>query len=198
MNFLTEELPDSITVDNIHYSIDTDFKTWIKIYYELNKGTKKGIINALVLAMGDIQVKFDLGKALEAICGFMQCGEEVSGTAKGKKCLDFAYDSKYIYAAFMQQYKIDLTETNMHWWKFRALFDGLDSNTKIMKIIEIRSVNLSEIKNKEQKAYYAKMQKQYRLPLSGFDKAINDELTKALKEGRDLSGILGIGGEQHE
>ena len=67
-----------------------------------------------------------------------------------------------------------------------------------MKIIEIRSVNLSEIKNKEQKAYYAKMQKQYRLPLSGFDKAINDERTKALKEGRDLSGILGIGGEQHE
>jgi len=65
----------------------------------------------------------------------------------------------------MQQYNIDLQEIKyMHWWKFKALFNGLAENTEIVKIMGYRAVNLSKIKDKEQKNFYKRMKKIYALP----------------------------------
>ena len=60
---------------------------------------------------------------------------------------------------------IDLQETKyMHWWKFKALFDGLNENTEIVKIMGYRSINLSQIKDIEKRKYYKKMKRLYALP----------------------------------
>ena len=69
-----------------------------------------------------------------------------------------------IYSAFMQQYKIDLSDTRMHWWKFKALFGGLSEDTHIVKAIQYRTIDLSTIKDKEQKKFYKKMKSAYKLP----------------------------------
>ena len=34
------------------------------------------------------------------------------------------YDSPYIYADFMREYGINLSTAELHWFEFRALFDG--------------------------------------------------------------------------
>ena len=52
----------------------------------------------------------------------------------------------------------------MHWWKFKALFDGLNENTEIVKIMGYRSVNLSQIKDSEKRNYYKKMKRLYAIP----------------------------------
>ena len=44
------------------------------------------------------------------------------------------------------------------------MFAGLSEENKIIKIMEYRSVNLAEIKDKNQKAFYRKMKELYKLP----------------------------------
>ena len=77
----------------------------------------------------------------------------------------------------MSQYNIDLQDIEqLHWWKFKALLEGLKEDNKLSKIIEYRSVDLSKIKDKEQRKFYKDMQKQYSL------KKENEEDLKLLEE----------------
>ena len=71
---------------------------------------------------------------------FYQCGEseqKEEDKNKRQRCqrrnsrdpaYSFAQDAPYIYAAFKEQYGIDLTEVEMHWWKFMALFESLNED----------------------------------------------------------------------
>ena len=43
--------------------------------------------------------------------------------------------NKAIYNSFMSYYHIDLLTTELHWWQFKTLFDGLGEETELMKII---------------------------------------------------------------
>lgn len=52
----------------------------------------------------------------------------------------------------------------LHWWEFRALFQGLKDDNKIVKIMGYRGIDLSKIKDKEEKARYKKLKKIYALP----------------------------------
>ena len=59
-----------------------------------------------------------------------------------QRCYDFEQDAPYIYAAFLTQYRLDLSMTlnyDLHWWKFRAMFESLDENLKISKIMYYRT-----------------------------------------------------------
>ncbi len=89
---------------------------------------------------------------------------EDSDTKAEKQIFSYEYDADYIYAAFVQQYGIDLTECNLHWWKFKALFAGLTNNTKIREIMEIRATDISQIKDKERRAHIMTLQEIYALP----------------------------------
>lgn len=65
----------------------------------------------------------------------------------------------------MQQYNIDLNKIKyMHWWKFKALFEGLNENTQIVKIMGYRAMDITKIKDKEEKARYKKLKRMYQLP----------------------------------
>ena len=52
----------------------------------------------------------------------------------------------------------------MHWYEFKSLFDGLTEDTKFIKIIQYRSVDLNDIKDKEMRKFYIKQKKIYKLP----------------------------------
>lgn len=76
------------------------------------------------------------------------------------------HDSDYIFASFMQAYKIDLIEEQgkLHWKKFNALLNGLPSNTKFIEVIKIRSWKPSKHDSSEYKEQMRKLQRQYELP----------------------------------
>jgi len=106
-----------------------------------------------------------------------------------KRIYDFEYDAPYIYAAFLAQYRIDLQRDMLHWWQFAALFKALGEDNQIVKIMGYRGMDLSKIKDKEQKAQYRKMQKIYALPQP---KAVQQELDRMaaiLNGSGDLSGL---------
>ena len=70
-----------------------------------------------------------------------------------------------IYTAFLDQYGLDLNETDyLHWCKFKAMFEGLKSDNKICEIMGYRAIDVSKIKDKEEKKRYKKLQREYALP----------------------------------
>ena len=102
----------------------------------------------------------------------------------------FEHDAQYIYAAFMEQYGIDLTEEDMHWWKFRALFRSLNESTKFVKIMGYRSIEISPSMSKQQRMFYENMKELYALPASQKEQDRQDAIVAALMGDGDVSGLL--------
>lgn len=61
--------------------------------------------------------------------------------AGGEKALDFDQDAGLIYAAFAQCYGLDLLgrDRGLHWWKFVQMLGGLPEDTRLMRVISIRT-----------------------------------------------------------
>ncbi len=171
MNMLINELPKEVN----GLKLNTDFR--VSILFELlmqdpNISNSLKIIKALQLYYVNIEQITDCNKAIEGMLWFYGCGKasinstkESTNQGKTNKIYSYEFDDSYIYSAFYQQYNIDLQEIKyMHWWQFKALFDGLNEDTQIVKIMGYRAVNLSTIKDTERKNYYKKMKKLYALP----------------------------------
>lgn len=198
MNILVDLLPITLEVDNKKYEINSDFRT--SILFELlmqdsSVGEKDKILIALQLYYPVIPNNINL--AIEQMLWFYRGGKDIAkskGSGKGTgvtQIYSFEYDDDYIYAAFMDQYGIDLQEIEyLHWWKFKAMFKALKGDNEIVKIMGYRSMDLSKIKDKEQKSYYKKMQELYQLPISKDEREKLDEITAVLLSGGDLSKVL--------
>ena len=142
------------------------------------------------------EIPEDLDGAISQMLWFYQCGktEEQKQSGKGKKqdqIYSFTHDADYIYAAFMEQYGIDLNAVELHWWKFSAMFAGLKEDCLISKVMGYRAADTAGM-DKEQKKFYKKMKEIYKLPenVSEEDRMLEEEVTQALLSGGDLSNIL--------
>lgn len=168
MSILTHTPPEHLLVRGEKCPIRTDFKTWL-IFSDI-VGNGEEILQKLPKIIGTVFFSLppNLLDAIREVMRFYSCGVESENTstekANQKKFFDFEYDADLIYSAFLQQYHIDLCESNMHWWKFKALFNGLSEETQFMKVLQYRCVDVSTIKNKEQKAFYIKMKSLHKLP----------------------------------
>ena len=63
-------------------------------------------------------------------------------------------------------------------------------DTEIVKIMRYRSMDLSKIKDKNEKAYYKKMQELYKIPISKDEQEKLEEIERALLNGEDVSKLL--------
>lgn len=180
MNLLTSTLPETVEVRGAAYPVNTDFRVWIR-FGELASDVKGNCAEMLILCYKDA-LPPSLSHAMTALVDFYLCGKRsANGSAEAKTpIVSFTEDAEYIYSAYLNQYQIDLTATNLHWYQFMALFKALDDECKMSKIMEARAVNLSSIKDKNMKAYYRKMKRAYRLP---------DNRTEEQKE-RDMIAAL--------
>ena len=63
---------------------------------------------------------------------------------ENKKVYDLAQDAEYIFASFMSDYNIDLFEQQgkLHWYKFKALLNGLTDKSKFMRVVDIRQAEM--------------------------------------------------------
>jgi hypothetical protein len=127
----------------------------------------------------------DFNSAFKNIVWFYACGQDIKESKSSenyKQIYSFEYDAEYIFSAFLSQYNIDLNSIKyMHWWKFRALFTGLNEDHLFSKIMSYRAMDLSKIKDKEQRKYYRKLKLKYRLPDTRSDR----------EKERDFANILG-------
>ncbi|MBO0555286.1 hypothetical protein EXQ41_04270 [Clostridium botulinum] len=197
MNMLIDLVPTTIEIEDVEYEINSDFRT--SILFELlmqdnELSEEDKIMQALQLYYPVIPS--NINEAVEQMLWFYRCGKDIipsKGTGKGKstQIYNFEYDDDYIYSAFLDQYRIDLQDIEyLHWWKFKAMFKALKEDNEIVKIMGYRSMDLSKIKDKEEKNYYRKMQELYKIPINKDEKDKLEEINNILLNGGDVSKVL--------
>ena len=98
--------------------------------------------------------------------GFYFCDKkpkESYAKTNGRQGYRFEYDMDLIYAAFRQQYNINLLDAKLHWFEFKALFNALSDDTMIIRVIGYRTRDTSNLKG-EEKSHAQRLEKYYRLP----------------------------------
>ncbi|NFO87913.1 hypothetical protein FDC58_15725 [Clostridium botulinum] len=187
MSFLTGILPTIVDINNKKYEIRSDFRTSILFskLIENEELSEDTIIEILKLYYPVIPENTE--QAIDKINWFYRCGEneEIENNKKSNsnnsKIFDYEKDANYIYSAFLSQYNIDLQSVDyLHWWKFKALFDSLNDDNKIVEIMRYRAIDLSKIEDKEQKKFYKKMKDLYSLDV--ISKEEQEELEKLNNE----------------
>ena len=78
----------------------------------------------------------------------------------------------------------------MHWWRFKALFDGLTEDTQFCKIIGYRNFKPYEGMPAEERQHYEKLKALYALPEDREERKHDEEITQALLRGEDISELL--------
>ena len=156
--------PETITTPSGEYSINTDFRAWIRFQrIVLSSGSNEQKADKIIAFMTEMGVPFSV-ESFRAILDFYigKPGEKATQNRKSAAAFDFDQDSEYIFAAFLETYGIDLATEKLHWWKFLALFKSLPDGCKIKEIMHYRVADLSKIP-KDRRKYYAEMKKLYAL-----------------------------------
>lgn len=205
MNVLTDDLPSVVTIAGRQMPINTYYRAGIALERFLNHPEMQDdekLERILRLYYGpDVFLTLDgarvLEEALEGIMWFYRCGVDSpvvgntnSNSAREEPPFSYEYDAPYIYAAFMQAYKIDLTKEKLHWWQFRALFIGLPEDVQFCKIMGYRAMEIPPKMSKERKEFYRRMKKIYRIPESGDQIRLKEKLEAILAKGGDISQLM--------
>ncbi len=175
VNVIVNRLSDILESRVGKIEFNTDFR--ISIMFELLMqddavSEQNKIMQSLRLYYPRLEQITNVNKAIEDVIWFYRCGKELANSNKkgkngkqGKQIYSYEFDDDYIFSAFMQQYKVDLQEIKyLHWWKFKAMFEGLSENTKMAEIMGYRAMDISKIKDKEEKKRYKNLQEIYALP----------------------------------
>lgn len=199
MNVLIEGLPKTVKVNGSLFSIKTDFFIGL-IFTELmtdrNIDSYEKVIRAINLWYVEkppMETYDEIKAAFDSIMWFYTMGENEETTGgqsssrprikeRNIRILDYEADQSYIVSAFQQQYGIDLTVENIHWWRFKMLFNGLTDKTKMVKIMQYRSMEIDPKMPEKQRKFYQDMKLLYALP---------DRRTEEEKE-RDFQEQLNI------
>lgn len=179
MNLFYEDYPTVLTVEDEFVPIITDFREYIKLLDMLNDEEVNGYEKMLFLRQYFLKEPKNMDEAISRLTDFVSMQElndvhteengegEATDVEEPKPLFSFALDYPYILSGFWQDYGIDISEIRyLHWWKFRQLFDGLSEKTEIKQRIMYRSIDLSTIKDKEERKRIEKIQRSIKLPES--------------------------------
>lgn len=170
MNCLLLEsgLPDAI--DGV--PIYADYRNMIRFEQILDDDNLNDVQKTL-LGVSQLFEELPAGgieRAVDRLQWFYRRGQDAGSrrakqAGNGARAYDLTADALCIYAAFLQAYGIDLTEIPfLHWWAFLALLENLPEETPMAQRMQLRTMDLTEIKDKEMRKHYARQQKLVALP----------------------------------
>lgn len=172
-NILLDALPE----DYEGYPINTAFQTGILISMCLSDeelSEHERILTALTLLYGDNIPPMET--ALDGLKWFMS--ETNHDNYEGVKSdniiiMDYDVDQYRIYAAFRNQYHIDLNTADMHWFEFKGLLDNI-RECSLTDVMQLRQTKIpSHFSAKERRELEAK-QKIFRLGKKNVDEEYSE------------------------
>lgn len=183
MSLILQPLPTSLDVDGIIIPIYTDFRAGIEfetILQESKSNEESYLERTLDLffpseSLPLINECINEGLSdlfVQTLLDYYACGKTVFSKndkqpkekRKEKRVYSYMHDDELIYAAFLQIYGIDLTEVEMHWWKFKALFRSLPENCEFVKIMGYRCAEIKDYMSAEQKRALRELKKLHAIP----------------------------------
>lgn len=165
--------PEFAEVNNKKYKINTDFKTVLKcleILEDVNIGEVERNLALIYILFGDeaLDDTENYESLLKIAVKFICCNNKPKDVKNVKQDFDYIQDYDFIETSFMSDYRIDLSTTKIHWWKFINLFNGLSNSDMgncciINRIRSIRNANLNSIKNPIEREKLKKAKEQFAL-----------------------------------
>lgn len=174
MNLLVDRLPEAVDVNGVMTPIRTDFRIGVLfegLMWETGVGAEAKVLQALRLYFAEGDLPQDVGAAFRAVVWFYGGGAAAraeGAEAHGRRLYDFDADAGLVFAAFWDQYGVDLQDVRgLHWWKFRAMFAGLRAEHEICRRMALRGLNLAKVEGKAERARLARLQAKVRLDGAG-------------------------------
>lgn len=190
--------PTTAKVNGKIYKINTDFRTAIECNSIAEDKTIDDYERALAIIyklFGDegLQDTHNHEDLLKVATMFLNCGKEIEESDKKvKKDMDFVQDMDYIEASFMSDFHIDLEKTDMHFWKFMKLMNGLSNSEMgnccvLNNVRNLRNYDVSQIKDpkERQKIIEAKQA----VALQTEEKQFTQEEQNAIDKFNKLAGL---------
>jgi len=187
--------PEIVEVNGRTYNINTSFKVALRC----NEISKDSSIDDLERTLGIICTLFgpeaikyteDIEILSEKAYKYLTLGEENNN--RDKPDMDFIQDYDFIVTSFISDYGIDLDTTDMHWYKFYHLLNGLSNSENgdcciLNRVRNIRNMNLSEIKDSKLRNEMKQVKERFAL------KSDEPKLTAEQEESMEaLNKLIGI------
>ena len=151
--------PEYVKINDKKYKINTDFRVAIECQEIATDETISDFERALAIIyklFGDdgINDTNNYEKLLELAKKYLCCGKEVVDNNE-EPDMDFIQDMDYIETSFMSDYSIDLANTEMHWWKFYNLMNGLSNSEMgnccvLNRVRNLRTYDTKDIKDQKE------------------------------------------------
>lgn len=143
--------PEYVRIGEKLYKINTDFKVALKCDDVARSDVREEerALAIIYLLYGDegLDNPQDYELLLEKAITYLLCGKEPVQDTK-ERDMDFEQDKSYIKASFYTDYGIpNIYDTNMHWWEFMDLMNGLKEDCVLNRIRTIRNYDTSGIKD---------------------------------------------------
>lgn len=171
-----KSLPNTIEVNGRLFSIYTDFRIWMRFEISLMEHRNAKEIPVDYLFKNEKPVYCNVRDLLAFSRPRRDIPRPVRGTSD-EIILDYKQDADLIYAAFLQQYGIDLMDVEeLHWHKFLAMIHGL-KGTKLDEVMGYRCYTKQRDKTIDP---YEEMKEAWRLerPLDEEEQAELDEFNR--------------------
>lgn len=157
MSILLEGLPNTVTIGEYEYPIETDFRAGIAFELAVQRGDNS-LEAWLKPWFGEYGYPQNLEGAIKAAVWFYSCGvtkditkdEKPNKEAKpSKQGYSFDVDADALLSSFWQAYRIDLSTERLHWWVFRKLMFGLPDECEFSRRVYYRTCELKDLPKKE-------------------------------------------------
>ena len=176
--------PEYVKINDKKYKINTDFRVAIECNEIAMDETISDLERALAIIyklFGDdgINDSDNYEKLLELAKKYLCCGKEVVDNNE-EPDMDFIQDMDYIETSFMSDYSIDLANTNMHWWKFYNLMNGLSNSEMgnccvLNRVRNLRTYDTKDIKDQKELEKIKKAKEQVALKKQTVKKNLTTE-----------------------
>lgn len=175
MNLLYDDFPDSVVLNGTKRNIVTDFKDWLR-FVDLLRDEECGPDDPFRIMLDFYLEEVPMQErafAYDPLLAFFRMDEtkKTAMLANGvdigrrpKQLYDFRFDGSYIISGFWHDYRLDLTKAHMHWWKFRILLDGLSSETEFKQRVMYRNMDVSQIKEANERSRILRIQREIAIP----------------------------------
>ena len=176
--------PEYVKINDKKYKINIDFRVAIECNEIAMDETISDFERALAIIyklFGDdgINDTNNYEKLLELAKKYLCCGKEVIDNNE-EPDMDFIQDMDYIETSFMSDYSIDLANTDMHWWKFYNLMNGLSNSEMgnccvLNRVRNLRTYDTKDIKDQKELEKIKKAKEQVALKKQTVKKNLTTE-----------------------
>ena len=191
--------PEYVKVEDKKYKINTDFRVAIEcqdIATNESIGDYERALAIVYKLFGEdgINSPQHYEKLLELSIKYLSCGKEVDMKGNEEPDMDFTQDMDYIEASFMSDYNIDLTNIEMHWWKFYNLINGLSNSEMgnccvLNRVRNLRTYDTKDIKDPKELEKIKKAKEQVALKKKNITKMLTSEQRKNIDNFYKMTGI---------